>query len=255
MKEIYQVLSGALGQEARLTQVANNLANVNTTGFKKDGSVFLDFYKASIQAQNGGNANGSASSADPTNGSVWPVLGQSYSDFTSGAMQTTGRPLDTAIDGEGFFQVQVEGQPGAYYSRAGNFHLNTQNELVTTNGRRVLDPSGNPIQLDLSKGTPEIAQDGQIRIGGAVVGQLGIFKISDTTKLTKYGEGLFAAPADVQASADTTSQVRQGMLEGSNVNTVDEMVRMIQLERAYQAQQKAMQSIDETAQKRIEAAR
>src|SRR5262245_28716688 len=105
MKEIYGILSGVLGQEQRLAQVSNNLANVSTTGFKRDGSAFVNYLQQEI---NGQSPDAAGSAADPA-AAVYPVLARVYSDQGQGVLQRTARDLDLAIDGPGFFQVRVSG--------------------------------------------------------------------------------------------------------------------------------------------------
>lgn len=251
MKEIYRILSGSLGQELRVAQVTNNLANVGTTGFKKDSSAFVDYLRDQMAAQGEQTAD-SATLNDP-NREIYPVLGLGYTDFASGPLQRTDRQLDVALDGAGFFQVRVEGEKQPMLSRAGNFSMSQTGELLTTDGRPVLDDGGGAIRLDPKAGRIEIEGDGQIRVDGATVGRLSVVTVPDPTKLQKYGAGLYRIPAGV-ATQPATATVRQGMLESSNVNAVDEMVRLIQLERNYGSSQKIAQMIDETYAKRIDAA-
>lgn len=248
MKEIYQVLAGALGQETRLTQIANNLANVNTPGFKREGALFVNYLETAMAGPAGELENPAERALEP----CWGALGSTYVDYKNGTFQPTQQPLDLAIEGEGFFMV--EGPQGTAYTRAGNFRLNPQNELVTADGRRVLSAQGTPITLNLAGGKPEITSDGSIRVGRTVAGQLGVVRFADNRQLEKLGEGLFAAPVGVAAQPVAQPNVRQGWLESSNVNSINEMVAMIQAERAFNVDQKAMQTIDEITGRRIEAA-
>ncbi|MCE5229300.1 flagellar basal-body rod protein FlgF [bacterium] len=249
MKEIYQVMSAAVGQEMRIDQIANNLANVNTPGFKKDGSVFLD----ELQARLAQGATGDpAQSANPA-ATVWPSLPRTYTDLANGPMQQTGRNLDIAIESDGFLKVQ--GRDGqTCYTRAGNLALAADGKLVTASGQPVLNDQNRPITIDQAAGGEiSINPDGRILANKTEVGRLGVARFSDATKLVKRGEGLLVAPAGVAAQAVENPQVRQGMLEGSNVNPIDEMVRMIQTQRMYEAQQKIVQTYDDLAGKRIDA--
>lgn len=248
MKEIYQVLSAAIGQEMRMDQIANNLANVNTPGFKKDGSVFLN----ELQAQLGGAAAmGQTSSAIPA-GASWPSLPHTYMDLSTGPMQQTGRDLDIAIESEAF--LKVRGRDGEIcYTRAGNLAVNVDGKLTTSTGRLVLDDSGRQITIGPTVGAITITQEGRIMSGRTEVGKLGFARFANPGKLVKIGESLLAAPRDLPVESVDAPKVRQGVLEGSNVNPIDEMIRMIQVQRMYEAQQKVVNTFDELAQKKIES--
>ena len=258
MKEIYQLVSGALSQEMRLTQIANNLANVNTPGFKKDGSVFQDFLQASINARQGGQAgvqsNSLATQSVNSAGAGLPFFGATYTDFRSGALQPSGQPLDLAIEGDGFFMIEGPNKT-TQYSRAGNFRISDQGELVTVDGRRVLSTNNTPIAMDMKNGKPEITSDGQIKVKGSVLAQIGVVNFPDNQKLVKIGSSLFEAPQGVTPQPMAQPGLRQGWLEGSNVNSIDEMVRMIETQRNYGVDNRVIQVFDELAQKRIEAAK
>ena len=252
MKEVYQVLAGMLGQEQRVAQIANNLANVNTVGFKKDGAMFQDYL--AVAAREAGVGPDAQTSSRPEKVSSWPDLSVSYTDFSMGSLQTTGRPLDVAIEGEEFFEIKPKNASETFYTRAGNFTLDAQGGLVTPEGHAVLDENGRAIALNPQLGTPQITSDGMIRQGGADVARLGLVKFQDPQQLVKVGDGLFQAPAGVLEATATGAQVRSGMLEGSNVNAIREMVDMIETQRAYDVNQKAILAIDDITSKRIEAA-
>lgn len=250
MKEIYQVLNAAVGQEMRISQIANNLSNVNTPGFKKDGSVFQSVLQAQLSGASTGTQSGSAIPA----GTSWPSLPQTYTDFSTGPMQQTGRDLDIAIESDAFLKVQ--GRNGqTCYTRAGNLALNSEGKLVTASGRSVLDDNGRQITIDqaTTAGALTITTDGRIMSGKAEIGKLGLARFDDTSRLVKVGESLLEAPQDLAAESVDAPGVRQGVIEGSNVNPVDEMVRMIQVQRMYEAQQRVVKTFDELAEKRIDA--
>lgn len=247
MKEIYQLLSNAMNQEMRLSQIANNLANVSSPGFKRDDSDFENVLNAT---QAGQSALGAANAADVG----WSSVVNAYTDFNQGELKPTGNTLDVAIDGDGFFTVQKDNN--TYYTRAGNFKLNTQHELTTPSGFNVLDTSGRPIVLDPNRGTPTITPDGTILQKGTTVGRISVVAFDEPKKLTKFGQGgLFSAPNGLQPKPVLKPHVCQEMLENSNVNVIDEMVRMIQTERSYQVQQKIIQNLDDLTQRNLESAR
>jgi flagellar basal-body rod protein FlgF len=254
MKEIYQVLAGAMGRERALDQIANNLANVNTTGFKKDGSAFVDTFRQAMAATAGSTAASTPGASVNGSATVWPTLGSAYTDFSAGSFQNTEQPLDIALDGEGFLSVEGAGQTGPLYTRAGNLTLNADKELVTADGRRVLSEGGSPITFVGEGEKISITQQGEIFEGATSLGKLGVIEFEQPGQLQKFGDSLFSAPQGVPPQAATQTVVRQGLIEGSNVNPISELVAMIRTERAYQADQKVMQTIDEITSKRLDAA-
>ena len=253
MKEIYKVLSGAMGLEKQLDVIANNLANVNTPGFKKSGVAFNDYYAQALDAASGTKQATAADQGAKSAAEGWPPMAVGYQSFTQGAIGPTGRDLDVAIEGDGFFNVEMTGESQPVLTRAGNFSLGVSGELMTAGGRRVLDSSGNPITIDPTAGKISILQDGTVMAGKTTVGQLSVVNVADQTKLQPIGEGLFRVAEGVTPAKVESPRLLQGTLEGSNVQVVDEMVRMIQTERAYQVHQKAMQAVDDLTSKRIEA--
>ena len=253
MKEIYQVLTGAMGQETRMAQIANNLANVNTTGFKRDGAVFLDELRIRMEDGATGTPIDPAAPEPARTAVAAAGLPRGYIDFSDGPIRQTGRELDVAIAGEGFFMV--EGPDGAHrYTRAGAFVLNAEGELTTPDGRQVLDAGGQPIAVQVEAGPVRIAPDGRVMAGEAEQGRLGVARFDEPWRLAKHGEGLLAAPDGMAPEPVAEPALRPGALEGSNVNPIEEMVRMIQTQRIYETQQRLVRTIDELAQRRIEAA-
>ncbi len=247
MSSIYPVLSGALAQEKKLEVITNNLANVGTTGFKKDVAIFealtpilTDAPGTEIQANN------ILLGADASFG----LLKQVSTDFSEGAIQVTGEPLDLAIHGEGFFALETP--EGQRYTRDGHFTLDAEGQLVNMRGYPVVG-SGGPISLP--PGVVSIDASGNISVKGTEAGAtlveidlLPIFTVSNSENLRKTGGGLFEV---ISGSAEPffEGRMQQGAIEGSNVNPVEEMVAMIQVMRLYEAAQKAMQTADEISGK------
>jgi flagellar basal-body rod protein FlgG len=243
MNEIYQVVSTRLlGQENRMSEIANNLANVNTVGFKRGRTAFEDCLQQMEQANGlSTNASGDAAPGLATN-----------TDYASGALTSTGHPLDMAIDGEGFFRVK-DAQGGDYYTRAGNFSMDSTGKLITLNGESVLSASGSELKLSTTGGRPSIATDRTISQDGKAIGKIGVVQFADRQRLQRIGNGLWKAPSDLEPKADTTASVLAGTLEGSNVNMIQEMTDMIQLQRDYEFNQRAIGTFDSLTSKRIEA--
>lgn len=247
MNSMYPVLSGALAQEKRLELITNNLANVSTSGFKKDFAVFegltpLLTDAAGTEVQPHSRLLG----ADSTFG----LLKEVRTDFSAGAMQMTGEPLDLAVQGEGFFAVQSP--EGVRYTRNGHFTLDRDGQIVTLSGFPVLG-SGGPITLP--PGTVTIDSSGSVSVrgfeAGAIVSEidvLPIFKVSNPAQLRKVGGSLFEVISGTAVPSEE-ARVLQGALEQSNVNPVEEMVAMIQVMRLYEAAQKAIQTADDIAGK------
>jgi len=243
MDAIYPVLSGALAQEKRLELITNNLANVGTNGYKKDVPVFEALTPENAQLT-------TAETGDLSSVPAYGHFSRTSIDLSPGVVRTTGQPLDIAIEGEGLFAVQTP--QGIRYTRNGHFSLDVDGQLVTTGGFPVLG-GGGPITIPA--GTVAIGSDGRISVSGGEAGptaieidQIPVFIFPRADQLQKTGGSLFSAPAGA-AVPTTDTLVRQGALEGSNVNPVEEMVAMIEVMRLYEAAQKAIQTADQIAGK------
>lgn len=214
-----------LGQERRLDQVANNLANVDTAGYKRQNTAFWEMlYNVTADRQRIGKGS------------------HTLTDHQQGNVQQTDNPLDLAINGEGFFRIQTD--QGVRYTRAGNFELDPLGQLRMPNGGLVLGDGG-PVVIDEAGGEVAIDPQGQIHQNQVMIGQLDIVTVNDLTTLAKEGENLFRLEDDGEEMAALDFQVRQGYVEKSNVNSIEEMTAMIDLYRNYEAQQKMIQGIDE----------
>lgn len=216
----------ALGRE--LDVVANNIANINTAGFKGDGAVFEEFI--GDKARDGKMSRLDSRVSFVRDRATWI-------DLSPGARERTGNPLDVAIDGNGFLVVQTP--RGERYTRNGALQVNASGELVTTEGYQVLGESG-PIKLQPKDRDINISPDGTISVreGESVKteaqrGKLRLVGFDKPGLLQKDGAGTFAAPDGVTAQADATSRIMQGSIEKSNVRAVIEMTRMIEVTRSY----------------------
>jgi flagellar basal-body rod protein FlgF len=215
--------------ERQLDVVANNVANVNTSGFKADRSLFQEFLMPGAHEDNFvGNDRRLSYVQDRA----------TFHDLSQGSLQQTNNPLDVAIDGGGFLAVQSAG--GELYTRDGNLQLNNVGTLVTENGDAVLGTSG-PIVLQPTDHDINISPDGTITVlEGAgrtdtVRGKLRMVSFADAQQLLKQGSNLFSVEGGAQPAADLKSTLRQGYIEKSNVNSVAEMSRMIEVTRSYTA--------------------
>jgi flagellar basal-body rod protein FlgG len=229
--------------------VTNNLANVNTVGFKKDLAVSKEFREMLIYRINDPSARGtmaeSAATAVPIGmlGTGTMVDGI-YTVHTRGDLRNTGNSLDVAIMGTGFFAVDTKN--GIRYTRNGSFSLNSNKELVTSSGDQVLGQKG-PIRLDGKKVL--IDESGGVYSDGVLVDNLRISTFADLNVLEK--EGAYSRTSMPVQEIIGEVQVQQGFLEGSNVNTISEMVNLINVYRTYEANQKMVQTQDETLSKAV----
>ncbi len=221
--EMTRPVQGGLRQERKLEGVSNNLANVDTTGFKKDVISFDRTFKAELNK-----------------------------DFSQGDLKTTGNPLDIALTGPGFFKIET--QEGIQYTRNGNFSLNSEGIIVDKNGNPLLGQGG-AIFIDLANVEaegPEINEIGEIRVDGDLVDALDVVTFADLSKLEKKGKNLFAYTGNIGDEILPENLVIKHMvLEGSNVKAVDEMVKMIDYHRMFETFTKSMMTFDEIDSKAI----
>ena len=252
---IYSLVSRGKSIERQMDAVANNLANVDTVGYKEDQPAFK-----SILARSMGVAQESNEETFVANEHIAPYsgVGTSYvsvadmgKDFSSGRLTPTGNDLDFALaTDKGFFSVQTP--QGERFTRAGTFRLSRDNQLVTVDGYPVNGKEG-PLVLQGDK--VQVSEDGSIQVDGKPQGGLRIVTFPYPERLEKLGSGLFA-PVDAANNARTMEDVQlvQGFVESSNVNPVREMTKMIEANRAYTQMQKAMTIADEMNQRAISLA-
>jgi len=214
-------LSRQAALRRELDVIANNVANINTNGFKAAGSVFHEYLATKAR-------DGRFSTQDQRVSFVHDRA--TWTDMRAGGVQHTGNPLDMAIDGAAFFAVQTPA--GERYTRNGAFHINTAGELVTSEGHRVLGDAG-PVVFQPQDRNITIGRDGTIAVGNDQRGRLRIVEFAQPQRLQKDGTGTFSAPADVPPAVSTEARVVQGAIEKSNVQGVVEMSRLIEVTRTY----------------------
>lgn len=233
---MYAAVSGSLAAMRRLDVISNNLANVNTPGYKKD--------KMSFEGLLAGSAN---PPAVPQGSTADPILQKEniYIDYASGPTSQSGNPLDLALDGDGFFAVTTP--DGTAYTRQGNFRTSVDGTLVTVDGYPVQGAGGAAIHIQGSR--VEIDAKGSILVDGSAAGAISVVDFEKPYTLTKIGSALFV-PANPQVTAQTgKAQVLQGHLEGSNVESISEMVQLIETNRFFEACSKVIQNFDAVANK------
>ncbi|MDD2366569.1 MAG: flagellar basal-body rod protein FlgF [Desulfuromonadaceae bacterium] len=233
---IYSAVSGSLAAMRRLDIISNNLANVNTPGFKKD--------KMSFEGLLSGNIN---PPAVPQGSTADPILQKEniYIDYASGPTTQSGNPLDLAIDGDGFFAVTTP--EGTAYTRQGNFRTSADGNLVTADGYPVQGVGGTPIRIDGSN--VQIDPKGVVMVDGVQSGTITVVDFTKPYNLTKIGSALFLATDSQAATQASKAQVQQGHIEGSNVESISEMVELIETNRYFEACSKVIKGFDDMASK------
>lgn len=252
LRGLYTSTTGMLAEQARENVIANNLANVDSRGFKRDVVTFDEFARLLVsrikESPQGISKSGPVGviGMGVTPRGVRPI-------FEDGPVVPTGAPLDLAIAGDGFFVVETP--EGEAYTRNGAFTLDPEGYLVTEGGYRVLGESG-PIRL--TPGEVHVAEDGSIfsltdagNPAELSAGRLRIITFPNLAGLRKRGDSLFLATQVAGVPMRANGRVKQGYLENSNVEPVLEMVRMIECLRAYETNQKAIAFQDETLEKVI----
>ena len=213
---LYVSLSAEVALDKRLDTIATNLANVNTGGYRAQGVSF-----ASVLSKTGERP------------ATFVSTGSEYVTRAQGAAEQTGSPFDVAIQGDAWFAIKTPDGTTAY-TRDGRFQMSPTGEMQTLNGYPVLDAGGSQMLLATDGGPPKIAADGMMTQGGNQVGAIGLFSIPDTAKLTRYDNSAVISDAPATPVLDfSTNTVAQGFAEGSNVNPVLEITKLIQIQRAF----------------------
>lgn len=243
--------TGLDAQAARMRVIANNLANVNTTGFQRERAEFQSLSYQTITAPGAASSGDNRYAVGLSLGSGVSMTGVSRLN-TQGSLNSTENPFDLAIQGEGFFQIaRPDGTTG--YTRAGNFQVSAEGQLVTSEGF-PLQPD---IRVPEGASSVTIGADGKVTASmpgqteASEVGQIEIARFANPAGLLPLGDNLYQAtqasgePQTGVAGAEGRGSIRQGALEASNVNVVQELVDMIETQRAYEVNSKMIQSTDE----------
>lgn len=252
IKGLYTAHTGMVNEMKRLDIMTNNLANADTTGYKKEGTTsrtFADEYAIRIRDTGDFGLSRRIGSM-----SMGVHLGQVYTDWDTGSFKVTDGQTDFGIEGRGFFAVSFtdkQGNTSVKYTRDGDFTVTTDGYLTTKDGDYVLNATGalnqdpnpnNYIQLD-PRAEFKVDNLGYIYQNNQIVGTLGLADVDNYDYLEKYGENLYNLLEGGNIVA-AEGRIEQGLLETSNVNVVSEMVSMIAIQRAYEAGQKVITSID-----------
>lgn len=241
LKGIYSAASGMMAIEHQKSVLANNMANVNTTGFKEDKGVIEAFPQMLI---NRIDRRGVRPLGVMGTGSQYAY---NYINFLDGPIRKTENPLDLALVGPGFFVVETP--EGIRYTRDGNFTLNGDRQLVDFNGNYILGEEG-PITLDVENFLFDAA--GYLRSNGENLDRIQLVAFPEPGALRKVGSNYYEPVVEAgEPFFPEETQVMAGFLEGSNVNIINTMTEMIAAVRLYETQMKAVQAQDETLEKTV----
>lgn len=262
LKGVYTALSGAIAQSSKLDTIANNIANVNTPGFKRDQQVFSEYLTANEKEpttipipkdvaaiESFYNMQGGDKSYVHEKGT--------FTDFSQGSLKRTGGALDVAIDGPGFFEVSTPS--GIRYTRAGNFTLDGNGRMVTKEGYPVLrnaepgTPESERAMQFTAEGPVTVNDNGQVFQGEELVGQMALVNVSNADSLMKIGNNLYGPrpTMTVETNPIPSPSLKQGFVETSNVNVVQEMTDMITTHRIFESTQKAISAYDGMTEKLV----
>lgn len=245
VRGLYTAWTGMANEQKRLDVISNNLANSATVGYKKEGVTSQSFdEQLAIKIKD--------KSEPYTERVIGPMslgvkIGEVYTDYSGGSLRETENTFDLAIDGDGFFEVAVTDRNGdthIRYTRAGGFHMTSDGFVVDADGNHLQGESGD-VQVPVDVGEIAVDLDGTVYAGGEAVDRVTLHDFEDYKYLKKFADVLYE-PVDGAQEKDAKGVIRQGYTEQSNVNVVSEMVQMITITRAYEANQKMIQSVDKT---------
>jgi flagellar basal-body rod protein FlgF len=237
MQEIAVLAAGIRAREHQFNAVADNVANVSTHGYRRLDTKFQELIS---------RPRGAATASYVADRGL-------TMDNSQGGLETTGNPFDLAIHGPGMFAVQVNGQ--VQYTRKGQFIENSEGQVITPDGHLLLDNALAPIQLPTNANEFRVATDGTVSTEQGTIGQVGIFEFSaqDSAKLVRAGNTGFVAGKGAAPKVVEQADVRQGALEASNVNPMQEMVQMNDVSAAYQNSLKLLKGLEDMESQAIQA--
>jgi len=258
-KGIYTALSGGIAKSHELELIANNLANANTPGFKRDTGTFNEYLtdlrrQDTVEGEKRNIRADSLMDGRPTNDKSFVEMDGVYTDFRQGTLERTGRNLDIALEGKGFFEVWTPS--GVRYTRQGSFTVNPQGRLVTVNGYPLLSRDDTPPGgqapppesrfIQMTTAPIIVTPKGEVQQDGAQVAEISVKEFQQPQWLEKVGNSYFrnTNPDNLKPGLSDT-KLHQGFLEGSNVNAVTEMTRLIEATRAYESHMQAIKTYQE----------
>ena len=244
VKGLYTAHTAMINEEHRMDTLTNNLANFNTTGYKKEGATQQSFHDALLVKIK----DSSEWYLSRRMGNMQPgvKIGETYTDWSQGSIRETNNTFDLALSTYGLFEIEYTDKAGVTstkYTRDGSFTLTLDGTLVTKDGDYVLDSNGEHIQLDPTEDAFVDRQGNIYQGNNELVAQIAVTDFEDYDYLLKYGENMYDATAEA-TEVPPQAQVLSGYLEQSNVDIVSEMVNMISVQRHYEANQKVIQTMD-----------
>lgn len=243
LRGLYTAATGMMTESMRTDVISNNIANVNTTGYKKDETISREFETLLLKRVN----DGQGVPEDIGTLGRGSMVEEIATIHDQGSFRDTGGTYDLSIEGRGYFVIETP--QGQRYTRDGSFARSANGELVNMDGARVLDQGGRPIYIPDGRNVT-IGANGAIEVDEEPVGTIGIVDFADRRALLKAGGNLFV-PQEGQQPTAAAGAVKQGQLEVSNVNVVSEMVKLINAYRAYESNSKAVVSQDRLLDKAV----
>ena len=245
VRGLYTAYTGMTNEQERLDVIAINLANASTVGYKEENVTNQSFDDVlTIKIRDNSEAYNDRPIGKMTLG---VKLGESYTNYTQGSLRETGQTYDMALEGKGFFTMSVtdkNGNSDIKYTRNGNFTMSKDGYIVDSEGNRLMGEAGEII-IPTEATDVVIDETGAVYADGNYIDNILVTDFEDYSYLVKSGDSMYEA-VDSAVTIDSDAKIRQGFTEQSNVNVVSEMVKMISVTRAYEANQKVIQSIDQT---------
>lgn len=243
---LYQSASALSALERWQDSVSQNITSSQTSGYRKRTVNFTMQNAGELHTDRRGRIG-----QDTGMPMTFPKVNTGI-NFVNGETQPTRREFDVAIQGDGFFEIQAA-DGSKVYTRSGEFQLRSDRTLVTSSGNEVLSDGGSPVTLIAGGGPLTINRDGTIFQGETALGRLSVQKFANNADLVPIAGGFFAAPAGVQPQRVDEPELLQGYLEGSNVTALREMVDLVLISRAYEANEKIIKTVDDQMQKTLDA--
>ncbi len=243
---LYTSYTGMKVQQRRVEGISNNIANIDTVGFKKDRIIETSFKDVLTTKIRDGKPNKMIGKM-----TLGVKVDSVYTDFSQGSLKQTDSPLDLALEGKGFFKVGVlnkEGKLEQRYTRDGSFVINEKDELMTKDGFYVLTEDGKKINVGNEPKFTRINKDGSIYVKEDFKGKIAVVNFEDTKELRKEGDSLYTVRKGNE-EIPFKGKIVQGFLENSSVNSAEEMIDLITATRIYEANQKVIQTYDDTMEK------
>lgn len=245
LRSLYIAGTGMITGRSKMDVITNNIANMDTVGYKKDQMISRSFSDLLLDRINDPNIINQRAEVGPLN--TGTHIDEIVTDFSQGPMESTEEDADLAIQGDGYFSVLTP--QGIRYTRSGNFAVDTNGDLVTQEGYYVMGQDGGRLHI----GTDEFAvsSTGTITAENKTVGTIRLVAFKDQTVLRKTGENLYTTYNNAQPAQAATASIKQGYLETSNVDMATEMVDMLATNRAYESSQRIVKMVDESLGKTV----